>query len=231
MCCATLLQWYHFTFCQTCQRIFTGCAASYSVKHTVAELPIIIATVPQVILRHVLLRALMCLVCWVVKHYLSCNTFQHSWHVIAIHSHCHSQRLLFTPSVWLPLLTCSAQMRWYVSRGGLWCIFWTVSLTTMPNIPVQKRRIDQSMYTCICPSWAVFLVMVMSTHDWSIPHVGHVQIIYSLTEDWLAPTARYMFHNCGSRYITLHRFNICLNLYPAPLLCSRDLSIIRDRRS
>ena len=62
--------------------------ASYSVKHTVAESPIIIATVQQVILRHVLLQALMCLVCWAVKHYLSCNTSQHSWHVIAINCVC-----------------------------------------------------------------------------------------------------------------------------------------------
>ena len=28
MCCATLLQRYHFPFCQTCQRIITGCATS-----------------------------------------------------------------------------------------------------------------------------------------------------------------------------------------------------------
>ena len=163
--------------------------ASYSVKHTVAEPPIIIATVQQVILRHVQSMTLASVdVSW-------CAGLWNIVRVVSLPS-ILDMSLLLTPSVWLPLLTCSAQMRWYVSRGGLWCIIWTVSLTTMPNIPVQKRRIDQSMYNCICPSWAVFLVMVMSTHDWSIPHVGHVQIINSLTEDWLAPTARYMFHNC-----------------------------------
>ena len=146
------------------------------------------------------------------------------WNIIGIVSlpSILDMSLLLTPSVWLPLLTCSAQMRWYVWRGGSWCIIWTVSLTTMPNIPAKKWLIDQSMCNCICPSWAVFLVMVMSTHEWSIPHVVHMQIINSLIEDWLAPLSRYLCFTVAEvgTYLPMYSLNICLNFYAAPLIWS-----------